>query len=567
MEEVAVAGIGGEARCCWEDHEKESIEYVATNLLIIPSPLRSQRVLERSTSPPVPELRQEAAPTMLDVFNHHATPANTDGRMFLRNYKSLDAECKRLRESHAAICANFASAQRLLRRCVGITKDLQSNIDIEKEANVQLRRDNAIIRRSSSTHQQHEQQEQQDQDHDPKDSSHNDDIGTITLLNGQLAEEKRNIESWKDTCAHQERHCETMMKHTADMKLKAKNDIAVLQSQLSAERSANVKSKDNLERFKIACRSFYQEFHTATGIDDVVASMIHDSEPQDEYTFGTATEYKSIFSSANSEALESASIRCDLSQPTNKKEPTIFVNDDEPQITAGAEILMQLSAATCNSNQWNDPESHDTDSHDIIAKLEADNAELKTRLVQLESTSKPASKKRKKYKPRVGGELVGNAAKWLKKFEQLKKYQAIYGDCHVSKGYADNKLYEWAYGQRQQLKHYPTEGYRRGRIDSLNSIGYYWGKRNPLHALFHSDEDEPPKVLPYGVSRSPLKAEPIDDLSTEIPQDESRVPDHDALATESDDGDTQKLITLALRLVVVPRKRSRCDRNDLTARN
>jgi len=69
-------------------------------------------------------------------------------------------------------------------------------------------------------------------------------------------------------------------------------------------------------------------------------------------------------------------------------------------------------------------------------------------------------------------------AKWLARFEDLKRFHATYGHCNVPQKYDDNKqLSAWVRTQKQQYKMH-QEGkpshMSQARIDLLNEIQFEW---------------------------------------------------------------------------------------------
>jgi hypothetical protein len=78
-------------------------------------------------------------------------------------------------------------------------------------------------------------------------------------------------------------------------------------------------------------------------------------------------------------------------------------------------------------------------------------------------------------------ESAAQRNQWLAKFEELKQYLQVHGDCNVPKKWKENRaLGIWVFNQRKKygqmkdrLVHIPEY-----RIDLLEEIGFEWSIRN-----------------------------------------------------------------------------------------
>jgi hypothetical protein len=78
-------------------------------------------------------------------------------------------------------------------------------------------------------------------------------------------------------------------------------------------------------------------------------------------------------------------------------------------------------------------------------------------------------------------ESAAQRNQWLAKFEELKQYLQVHGDCNVPKKWKENRaLGIWVFNQRKKygqmkdrLVHIPEY-----RIDLLEEIGFEWSLRN-----------------------------------------------------------------------------------------
>jgi hypothetical protein len=129
--------------------------------------------------------------------------------------------------------------------------------------------------------------------------------------------------------------------------------------------------------------------------------------------------------------------------------------------------------------------------------LKADNKSLEGKLSKIEALVKTLQEKDQPIDENNDGDddsVLDPSNPWAVKFKELREYRAINGDCKVPMKYTLNpQLGTWV--NNKKLKYANTKMGRnrkiisQNKIDKLDSIGMYWGKKFP-HVSWEQSFDE-----------------------------------------------------------------------------
>lgn len=439
---------GGTSAGRVREYEKRQVEFVASNLLIIPSPLKNQRI-GSSISPP--EFTAEDDLEHLSLSRRLEIEKHTTAHLKNDNAK-LRTECKRLRKANSTIATSFYSSQQKLvvQNDSARTIHDDSGQHTTREANTPIstseRHSRLQEEKQISTQWRKAYEKLQIAFDFRKRLLLNSEL-VATDLRSQLATEKRITSQWRHDCENLRSDFDKFRQRNASKVLQF-NRSKALQCPLSVAQDAdNKKSKNDETNFS----------RTTTGNLDAQGAA--ESETED------ASCPSALPPTTNDSTTTDAVIQCSA--------------------VACAEMLMQLAASDSTSTNAEKNRTNDTNFQTEIEDLQCQlSATIDSHKGEMLSNAhkilKPVAMERKQ-------------SKWMHIFERLKAFHSVHGHCRV-KTSEDPALTAWLFYQRKSLKVY--EGYRVERIDALNSVGYSWGVGHPLsNATLRTLSGLPDKVI------------------------------------------------------------------------